>query len=493
MAFSLQAEHLQQVHRLSIGILQIFQDDHQRLVYCQQQRGDRAQQRGRLAGFGPGRRQVELRRQVRHQRAGSRAVLGQGLGLVRADVGDELAVNAGPGPVGGAVLLQAGAFADQHALHLGARLELTRQAQLAHAGRPRDHHQVALALQHAHQQPLQAGHLRLTPHKAGALDVAAPGFARLHREIQPADGVDGLDDLAGAGVAVGRLFLQQLHDQILQALRNVADQLAGQVGLLFQVAAHQHNAAGVAEGQLAGDNLVQGHAQRIQVGALVHLAAADQLGRNIIGGAAHLDLAAGARLADQAEIHQLDLAGRGDLDVAGFDVVMDQAARMDVGQGAANLDDDLVQPGVIGLPAGRWGCQVALGQAEQVLALDVLHGVEKGVEVFGLGQLFDAEDAAKIIHFHQVGVVKLAEGGELVFELRHAAVAQVLGAHQLERQHLVGAQRVLDQVDDPHAALAKLADDVVAMVNGSRHDPLAPVGRSGMRILYPNWTGQMAR
>jgi len=172
---------------------------------------------------------------------------------------------------------------------------------------------------------------------------------------------------------------------------------------------------------------------------------------------------------------------------------MNEPARVNVAQSAANLDDDLVQPGIIDRLPGLRHLQVPLRQAEQVLALHILHRVIECVKVLCLRQFFNIENTAEIVHLDQVRVVQLAQGGELVLELRHAAVTDVFGAYQLQGHHLVGAQRIPDQVHDTHAALAKFTDNAVAMVNGCCHSPSAPANRMNRRRECGYYTGRIKR
>ncbi len=122
-------------------------------------------------------------------------------------------------------------------------------------------------------------------------------------------------------------------------------------------------------------------------------------------------------------------------------------------QGTANLYEDIVQPGVVAI-WGRSFLLILAGQAEQVIPRYVLHREEMLVHQAVNLVIPCVDYFAKIIYFDQVWVAQLGHGSKFIFELRQAAFADGIDAHQFKRHHLVVAQRVLHQVYSPHTALA---------------------------------------
>ncbi len=102
----------------------------------------------------------------------------------------------------------------------------------------------------------------------------------------------------------------------------------GQFGLGVEMLAQNGPAAGVMKRQAASYHLIEQNAERIQVGAMVDIAPADNFWSDIIRGTTGLDLQRNACLADQPKIHQFDDAFWSYAYIAGFYIKMDKASGM---------------------------------------------------------------------------------------------------------------------------------------------------------------------
>ena len=131
-------------------------------------------------------------------------------------------------------------------------------------------------------------------------------------------------------VAVGRVLGHQLHDQAVE--------LGGDLGpahrqadrdVLDVLQRHRERRLALERGD-AREHLIERHAQRIQVAAVVERLALRLLGAHVQRGAhrhaglGHLE-AVGVLIAAEAEVGDLDLTLPGQQDVLGLDVAMDQA------------------------------------------------------------------------------------------------------------------------------------------------------------------------
>ena len=205
------------------------------------------------------------------------------------------------------------------------------------------------------------------------------------------------------------------------------------------------------EGRLAGERLVEHAAERIDVGARVHLPALDLLGCAVLD---RSDKGAGTRcpgrgeLLDRAEVRQVRAVVRADEDVRRLDVAVNEPARMGGVQRGRDLAGDRERA-----PHGQ---PALLGdQRLQVGPLDAGHRDPE--EVVVLARVVDRDD---------VGVVERGREPRLAQE----AVAEV-GFAEPRREELQRGPApqayVLGPVDDAGAAATELLDDPVAAELGA--------------------------
>ena len=218
----------------------------------------------------------------------------------------------------------------------------------------------------------------------------------------------------------------------------------------MQVLVHDGRGGRGVKGHAAGDHVVEGGAQGIEVGAGIDIQfAADLFRGDVVGRAIGL---AGLGLggfdiggfAGQAHVGELGVAVLGDHDVLGFDVAVDEAGLVGVGQGLAGLDDELE-----GFLLG-----VAFALFELVvdgLAFHVFH--DEIVEAVGLADVHRTDD---------VGVVELGGGLSFLVEavdeflvLAHA-LGEDLDGHDAVQGNLAGLE------DRGHRAGAQLGKNLVA-------------------------------
>ena len=137
-----------------------------------------------------------------------------------------------------------------------------------------------------------------------------------------------------------------------------------------------------------GEALVEDQPERVEVGAAVELAAADLLGRQVLGRAHHhvvarQVLAGGVEALGDAEVGQQHAAVRGDEDVAGLDVAVDEAGVVGGverrGDARADVDRQLrAQP------------RLHVEELAQALAVDQLH--DDGLAAAVLEHVVDGDD-----------------------------------------------------------------------------------------------------
>ncbi len=135
------------------------------------------------------------------------------------------------------------------------------------------------------------------------------------------------------------------------------------------------------ERALAGEDLVEHQAERVDVAARRDLAAC-QLLRRHVGGRAGADRF--ARDARQAEVGEADLAGAVEHDVRGLEIAVDDVALVRGGEAGADLPRDL-ERALLGESSD------APQQRREILAVDVLHRQERAAV-----DLVDVVDAADV-------------------------------------------------------------------------------------------------
>jgi len=279
--------------------------------------------------------------------------------------------------------------------------------------------------------------------------------------------------LVGVLVTVGRILLQQLAHDAIRLGRQVTDELRRRGRLAGQRRAERLDVAGPGEGQPAGDHLVQQHAEREQIAAVIQRLAARLLGRHVGHGPDHLafpgQLAAdrlepGVHVLDrlllrpraveqlgQAEVQQLDVAVAGDDDVGRLEIAVHDAVLVGVGQtlGDRNAQTwpllELQRPTADDLAQGA--------------ALEQLHRNEWRAVVL-----------ADFVDHGDVGVVQRRGCLGLALKAQPAlGIRGQRGRQQLQRDVAVelGVQRFPHQ---SHAALADALDEAVVSQHLSRFE-----------------------
>ena len=254
--------------------------------------------------------------------------------------------------------------------------------------------------------------------------------------------------LLGALVARRRVLRERAHHDHVEVARDVAADLRRRLGRRRQVLHRDLDRRVAVERRLAGEELVEDDAERVEIGALVDLGAARLLGREVLRRAddrarlGHL-ARAGAR---DPEVGHLDAAFAVDEDVVRLDVAVDDPVpvreararrgsgartRRDVDRRRAAADDELLQRAPV-----------------EVLHRDV-------VRVLGLAAVVDRDDVRMV---ERGGVLRLA--AEPLDELLVVRVAVV---EDLDRD-AAAELLILREVDVGHPAGAELADDLVAPV-----------------------------
>ena len=205
------------------------------------------------------------------------------------------------------------------------------------------------------------------------------------------------------------------------------------------------------EGRLAADHLEERHAQRVLVGAGVGRLAADQLGRQVEGGAHHGaggGVGIGANDLDDAEIHQDGLVVDVDHDVGGLDIAVDEAAAVGVTGclgDVAGIGNRLLQgqlaPGAV---------QAAQALLQRLAGHELLHHVVQVLVVV------EVED------LHDVRVAQLGDGGGFLLEAGdELGIARQVRVDHLDRHDALQVG-VVGFVDGRHTALPEQLVDAVA-------------------------------
>ena len=230
------------------------------------------------------------------------------------------------------------------------------------------------------------------------------------------DGLDLRPDFTGALLAVFALLLQRAEDDFVNA--RVTGGFGGGRGEL-------------AEGEFAGEHLVEDDAEAVDVGAVVHVGGAVALLGGHVAGRAQGGGGGGERggagmgdgvwrlgrgvlaggVADEfgdAEVHEFHAAFGVEEDVLGLDVAVEDALVVGVLEGFANLRDD-------GEGLGGGEAAGAEGLAE-VRAVHVFHEqvVKRGMGdgVWGLGCGHEAE----VVDGDDVGVAEAGEEAAFALE-----------------------------------------------------------------------------
>ena len=242
-----------------------------------------------------------------------------------------------------------------------------------------------------------------------------------------------------------------VHDNVVHALWNARHKRARDDRHLIDVLHDDLECGFALKRQLAGQHFVHHHAERVQVGAVIDLAALGLLRRDIVhradGLLHHAGLLRGSERGN-AEIGQLCRTVPQDDNVLRLNVLMDDAARVCVHECAGNLLSE---------ENGLLPRQMAL--ALQILlegdALDQLHN-----------DIIRAVLAADVEHGNNIVVAQLGNGARLNGEpLADIRVLRELFFEHLEC-HIAPENGIPRPVNDRHAANA---DDFLNLIASAEH------------------------
>ena len=154
-------------------------------------------------------------------------------------------------------------------------------------------------------------------------------------------GLDVAGEAVGAEIAIVGILGETFEQALAQGLGKVRVELQGVGGLGVEEAMGHVGGAGSREGQLAGQSLEEDDAHGEDVGAAVDGSGVEKLFRGHVVESAehHLGLgdAGGEGPAGHAEVGDLELSGRRDQAVGGFDVAVDHSDVVEGLEGVTEL------------------------------------------------------------------------------------------------------------------------------------------------------------
>ena len=258
--------------------------------------------------------------------------------------------------------------------------------------------------------------------------------------------MEGGEEGVGGLVAGGGVLGEEAVDDVAERRGDIGGDFAERRGLLLGVLEDQLGGGCALVGRAAGEEVVEGGAERVEVAAGVERLAPRGLGRHVEGraerGAGGGDADVHALVLGEAEVSHLRVAFGVEQYVRGLDVAVQDAAAMRLGEGRGHLLEELDRA------VGRERA-LAAEQVVQVLAVDELHG--------------DVADAAGLAHgvdLHDVGMLDGRGGAGLALEAGdEAAVGGEALGEDLDGDEAVegGLPRL---VDGPHAASAEDLHDL---------------------------------
>ncbi len=180
-------------------------------------------------------------------------------------------------------------------------------------------------------------------------------------------------ELAGGLKACEPVFGESAQHDRVHCHRYLGSDRARGRGRFTHVLVGDRNSRLGLEERATGEHLEEHHARRVEVGASIHGLAPGLFGREVLCSTENRTRLRdrGGRVGDgsrDAEVHDLDLAGRGDHDVAGLDVAMHDARTVRVLEGG---QDSFGDAGGLGDGQGTIADELA-----QQPTLDVLHDDE---------------------------------------------------------------------------------------------------------------------
>jgi len=305
---------------------------------------------------------------------------------------------------------------------------------------------------------------------------AALGAGHVSLGLELAEGVERVEELLCRGEAVGGVLAEQAVDDLAEARVHPRRDAGEGRGRVVDLLAKHLDEVLALEGRTAGEEVEEGGAKRIEVGARAGGPAVGHLGRHIGGGAERLTLDGGAAgdqvgagagpvvgALGQAEVGHPHLALGVEHEIRRLDVPMYDAGVMGCPQGAAHLLQDLEGP--LGLEG-----PLAAQDGVEALAVDVLHG-----EVVG------AIGKARIVGLDDVGVAEPGGGSGLADEPvdEFLVLGEPLGEDLERDQAIHGDLPGLEH--GTHAAAAQGAHDLEPR-DPLRHDGLLAIAGRARRF-----------
>ena len=341
------------------------------------------------------------------------------------------------------------------AAHACVGFELEAGARLADAGLADDHRDRAMARERLVEGGAQAVELGLPADEGAAgeavervgLRVGVGGGAGLR-----IDGLQGLEDLGGRRGAVGRDLGEEAEDERLEVWRAVLCVPAGGDGLGVEVLGDDGGGGVALEGRTTGDELVEHGAEGVEVCLRGDLLAERLLRGHVAVGADHHAVAGEAGLADgdgESEVADLGGAVRGEPDVAGLEVAVDDALSVSELQASGGGDGD-----VQGLLEG----ERAGGVLEEAFDVTAAHQL---LDEVGLLRSVGGDVFADVVDGDDVGVGEASHGAGLAHDAFAADVVEALGLDEGEGDVAI-EECVVGEEDALLAALAEEAEDLIA-------------------------------
>ena len=306
-----------------------------------------------------------------------------------------------------------GAAGDPRPLDRGEEPELAEETALAHPLPALDQDGAAPALRgFGESAPQPAEHLVAPDEPAGEDLAFREGEGRRGRCIQgpPRCLPEVGEEPARRGIAVRGIALEQALEDARQLRRHVRPDLERVGHLPLQMEADGIPLIPDLRGEDAGRELEQGHAERIEIGAMVVIVLQQDLGRGVGKSAADAPVERTAGLVGQSEVQDLETGVLGQTEIGRLEVHVNHTLAMDVGQTGRGLNGHVID-------------RVPAAVAQRDSTRDELHGQEG--EVPGK----DTE----VVDLDDVGVAGLGEQADLVAEARE--VFWIAGLERdLERQ-----------------------------------------------------------
>jgi hypothetical protein len=262
------------------------------------------------------------------------------------------------------------------------------QPRLPDAGLADQHEKRAVAAERRVDGPLEPIQLEGAAHELAAAGPRRRLELRRRHGLgqRLARGIEASPHGRRARRARRRLLLEQLEHQRLEIRRHLGPVPGRRHRPRVQVLADHRHRVVPHEGGPPGQHLVQRGAEGVEIRARRDAAADGLLGRHVGGGAHHRALLgdAGAIERDgEAEVAELDGAVRGEPDVGGLEIAVDDALTVGVPEGCAELLGDvegLLHGHAMTLALAEVLLEIAAGDvlADQIDAalplVDVVHG-----------------------------------------------------------------------------------------------------------------------